>query len=208
VASYEIANRYAFDTKRLSGRTTVKLTATADLTSFALDFLLPVRKVTVDDAPADFARSDGGHELRITPRASLAAGTRHTVVVTYAGKPASYGYAGERNWLASSREVVTMNEPHMAPWWFPANDHPRDKAIVDVRITVPTGREVISNGRLRGRTTGKRSTTWHWRADEPMAPRSSRPATSPSPRAGTGTCRGWSRSRSGSAPTTRRRACA
>ena len=21
-----------------------------------------------------------------------------------------------------------MNEPHMAPWWFPANDHPRDKA--------------------------------------------------------------------------------
>jgi aminopeptidase N len=63
-----------------------------------------------------------------------------------------------------------MNEPHMAPWWFPANDHPRDKAIVDVRITVPTGREVISNGRLRGRTTGKRSTTWHWRADEPMAP--------------------------------------
>ena len=32
-----------------------------------------------------------------------------------------------------------MNEPHMAPWWFPANDHPRDKAQIDIRITVPQG---------------------------------------------------------------------
>ena len=30
-----------------------------------------------------------------------------------------------------------MNQPHMAPWWFPANDHPLDKALVDIRITVP-----------------------------------------------------------------------
>ena len=49
-----------------------------------------------------------------------------------------------------------MNEPHMAPWWFPANDHPLDKAIVDVRITVPKGREVVSNGKLRGRRTTRR----------------------------------------------------
>ena len=63
-----------------------------------------------------------------------------------------------------------MNEPHMAPWWFPSNDHPLDKAIVDVRIRVPKGREVISNGELKGRRVGKRSTTWHWRADEPMVP--------------------------------------
>ena len=25
-----------------------------------------------------------------------------------------------------------MNQPHMAPWWFPANDHPRDKARMDI----------------------------------------------------------------------------
>ena len=33
-----------------------------------------------------------------------------------------------------------MNEPHMATWWFPANDHPRDKASFDIRITVPRAR--------------------------------------------------------------------
>ncbi|WP_210648623.1 M1 family metallopeptidase [Nocardioides sp. SYSU D00065] len=170
VSSYAISNRYDLADKRLSGRTKVELTATADLSSFSLDFLLDVTSVTVDGADARFATTDGGHELRITPAQPLAAGSAHSVVVSYADRPGKYSYAGERNWLASRREVVTMNEPHMAPWWFPANDHPLDKAIVDVRITVPSGREVISNGKLRGRSVGKRTTTWHWRADEPMAP--------------------------------------
>ena len=170
VASYAISNRYAFAEKRLSGRTTVRLRATSDLSTFSLDFLLKVSKVTVDGARAGFTKTDGGHELRITPAAPFAAGSEHTVVVTYADRPGKYAYAGERNWLASRREVVTMNEPHMAPWWFPSNDHPQDKAIVDVRIRVPHGREVISNGELKRRTVGKKSTTWHWRADEPMVP--------------------------------------
>ena len=170
VASYAISNRYALATKRLSGRTRVELTATSDLSSFSLDFLLKVSKVTVDGAAAAFDKTDDGHELRITPIAALAAGSRHTVVVTYADHPGSYSYAGERNWLATKREVVAMNEPHMAPWWFPSNDHPLDKAIVDVKIRVPNGREVISNGELKGKKVGKTSTTWHWRADEPMVP--------------------------------------
>ena len=170
VSSYAISNRYGLTTKKLSGSTKVDLTATSDLKSFSLDFLLKVSKVTVDGAKAGFARSDGGHELRITPAQPLAAGSRHTVVVSYADHPAKYSYAGEKNWLANDREVVAMNEPHMAPWWFPSNDHPLDKAIVDVKIQVPNGREVISNGELKGRKVGKKSTTWHWRADEPMVP--------------------------------------
>ncbi|MCW2738597.1 MAG: peptidase rane alanine aminopeptidase [Nocardioides sp.] len=170
VSSYAISNRYALATKRLSGRTTVELTATSALTSFSLDFLLRVSKVTVDGREAAFDKADGGHELRITPATALAAGSEHTVVVTYADHPAKYSYAGESNWRASRSEVVAMSEPHMAPWWFPSNDHPLDKAIVDVRIRVPMGREVISNGELKGRKVGRRSTTWHWRADEPMVP--------------------------------------
>ena len=170
VKSYAIANRYALGTKKLSGRTKVVLTATTDLASFSLDFLLRVSEVTVDGVEAGFAKTDGGHELRITPAEPLAAGTEHAVVVTYADRPAKYSYAGENNWLASKREVITMNEPHMAPWWFPANDHPLDKAIVDVKIRVPQGREVISNGELKSRRTRKGTTTWHWRADEPMVP--------------------------------------
>lgn len=170
VTHYRISNRYGFAGKRLSGRTTVGLRATQDLASFSLDFLLKVSKVTVDGERAGYAKTDGGHELRITPAQPLAAGTSHTVVVSYDDHPDRYSYAGERNWLASRSEVVTMNEPHMAPWWFPSNDHPLDKALVDVRIRVPKGREVVSNGKLRGKKVGARSIQWHWAADEPMVP--------------------------------------
>ncbi len=170
VSSYRINNRYAFEAKKLSGRTAVKFTATEDLASFSLDFLLPVKKVTVDGTEARFTKTDRGHELRITPKSTLPTGTSHRAIVTYAASPAKLRYAGERNWLADRHEVVAMNEPHMAPWWFPSNDHPSDKAIVDVKITVPTGREVVSNGKLLGRKVKKSGTTWHWKADEPMAP--------------------------------------
>ena len=129
----------------LTGRTTLTVRATQDLSRFNLDFLLRVTQVRVDGRTASFDRRNR-HELRITPAAAVAAGQVLTVEVRYAGRPAEASYRGERNWLADAREVVTMNEPHMAPWWFPANDHPRDKATMDVRITVPRQRKVISNG--------------------------------------------------------------
>jgi aminopeptidase N len=63
-----------------------------------------------------------------------------------------------------------MNEPHMAPWWFPSNDHPRDKAYVDISITVPQDRNVVANGHRIGRKVHGRLATTRWRAREPMVP--------------------------------------
>jgi aminopeptidase N len=143
--------------------------ATGRLERFHLDFLLPVRKVTIDGRSARFARPNR-HELRIVPRRPIADGRRFVVQVWYAGFPGRVSWRGESNWLANRHEVVAMNEPHMAPWWFPANDHPRDKARMDIRITVPRGRQVVANGRRVSRTVhGERATT-RWVADEPMAP--------------------------------------
>ena len=169
VAAYKIKNRYNIKTFALRGRTTLELTATADLSRFNLDFLLPVKKVTVDGVRARFQQRRK-HELAISPRTALATGTTYTVKVTYAGNPKHKRYAGEKNWLANTREAVSMNQPHMAPWWFPANDHPIDKATFDIRTTVAKGREVVANGTLVSRSRTKRGTSWRWRADEPMAP--------------------------------------
>lgn len=167
VSAYRIKNHYDVARQALRGTTKITLTATSDLSTFNLDFLLKVSKVKVDNRLAGHAQS--GHELAITPATPLAAGGSHRVTVKYAGRPGTKRYAGEGNWLANDREAVAMNQPHMATWWFPANDHPSDKALFDISTTVPTGREVIANGNLVGKKKSQRGTTWRWRADEPMA---------------------------------------
>ena len=117
----------------------------------------------VNGKRARFSRPDR-HELRIRPSRPVREGSRFRVTVRYAGYPDDVRWRGESNWLADDREVITMNEPHMAPWWFPANDHPRDKASMDVRITVPRQHKVISNGSLVERVVKGGLATTHWRS--------------------------------------------
>jgi aminopeptidase N len=170
VMHYRIHDTYRFDDRHLRGRTRLTVRATEDLKSFHLDFLLPVHRVSVDGQHAGYDQATSRHELVVVPKRPVRAGDTVEVVVAYAGFPSRYGYRGERNWLADDHEVVAMNQPHMAPWWFPANDHPRDKALVDISITVPRGRQVIANGRRVAHHVDGNQATYHWRADEPMVP--------------------------------------
>ena len=165
------------------------------LSGFNLDFLLPVRSVRIDGGRVAWRQR--GHELVVDHR--VTGGDRVRVTVRYAGRPRHHSYAGESNWLANRREVIAMNEPHMAPWWFPANDHPRDKALIDLHITVPEGgSRWIANGTRVGRTVRGGLATTHWSAKEPMAPylaffTAGRFATGP--RGPTRACRGRPRCR-------------
>lgn len=165
---YDVRVSYDFSRARLSGRTIVTLRAKRDLSSLNLDLLLPVSAVTVDGRRARFGKPNN-HELHIIPARSIRKGAIVKVSVAYGGFPGRYRYAGERNWLADGGEVVAMNEPHMAPWWFPSNDHPSDKAVFDIRVTTPRGKRVISNGSYVGRTVRGTKATTHWRMSDPMA---------------------------------------
>jgi aminopeptidase N len=168
VLSYDVHDGYRFTDRRVRGWTTVTLRTTEALTSFDLDFLLHVRSVRLSTGPATFARPDR-HELRISPQDPLPAGTVVRARIAYFGHPDRIGWRGQRNWLADRHEVVAMNEPHMAPWWFPADDHPLDKATMDVHITVHDGYQVIANGLPAGvRRHGDRA-TYHWTGGGPMA---------------------------------------
>jgi aminopeptidase N len=168
VRSYDVRDRYHFGSGRLSGRTVVVLRTTQRLRSFDLDFLLPVSRVRLSTGAATFSRPVR-HELQITARHLIPAGHRVRVVVRYAGHPARYRYAHESNWVTSHGEVEAVNEPHMAPWWFPSDDHPLDKARMDLRITVPRGRQVVANGRMIGVRRHGRLATYHWGGGGPMA---------------------------------------
>jgi aminopeptidase N len=168
VLSYDVRDRYRFGSGKLSGHTVVTLRTTQQLSSFDLDFLLPVTRVRLSTGKATFSTPEH-HELRITPQHTIPAHTRLRATIAYAGKPASHSYAGESNWVASPHEAEAVNEPHMAPWWFPSNDHPLDKARMSIRVTVPGDRQVVSNGRLIGVRRHAGLATYHWGGGGPMA---------------------------------------
>ena len=90
----------------------------------------------------------------------------------------------------------------MAAWWFPSNDHPLDKAVMDLHITVPKGNQVVAGGRLESVRRAGDHTTYHWRgrSDDHLPGLLRGRSTSRSARASPTACPTTTRSRSGSRP--------
>ncbi|MBU8869323.1 MAG: T9SS type A sorting domain-containing protein [Gemmatimonadales bacterium] len=67
--------------------------------------------------------------------------------------------------------VANMSEPAYAKYWWPCKDKPDDKALSEVRITVPDGLIGISNGTLvsEGPASDPGWNTNVWREDYPIA---------------------------------------
>ena len=169
VEHYDLDLRYDPATDVLEGSATITAHATQDLSGFDLDLQgMEVRSLTVDGHDARWSRQ--GQELVIRPAHPLREGAGFTVVVTYAGVPETLqDELGASGFLHTDDGAVVAGQPHGAATWFPANDHPRDAASVDVSIAVPEGLEGISNGVLSGTETAGGWTTWSWSAAEPMA---------------------------------------
>ena len=172
VEHYGLDLRYEPRTNRLSGTATITARATQALSAFNLDFVgMTVRSTAVDGVAAANRRRGG--ELTITPAAPLAAGATFTVVVVYRGVPQTLGRAAAGDisgFMHSDDGALVAGQPEGASTWFPANDHPLDKAAFTFRITVPRGVEAVANGELVSRTDTPDSTVWVWDAKEPLAP--------------------------------------
>ncbi len=168
VSHYDLKLTYVPDTDTLTGVATISAKATQNLSAFNLDFVgLDLREVRVDGAKAKTTRLD--QELTVTPKHGLRNGQRFTVVAKYDGIPTTLEDFGLSGFIHTSDGAIAIGEPHVAATWFPANDHPRDKASFTFAITVPAGIEAMANGVLKGKKTKGDWTTWTWDAKEPMA---------------------------------------
>ena len=170
VGAYDLELGYDPDTDVLTGLATIDLRAKRNLSRFNFDLDgLTVHSVTVDGVAATFQRGNG--ELRITPSGGIAHGERVQVVVDYSGIPQPLpAIDGGGGWLPTDDGVLVAGEPHVAAVWFPANDHPRDKARFRFEVTVPDGLEVVANGALVSQESDAGLSTWVWNAPAPMAP--------------------------------------
>jgi len=75
----------------------------------------------------------------------------------------------EDGFMPTDDGALVAGEPHSASTWYPANEHPRDKASYSFRISVPRGVEAIANGVLVGVEDRGGRSIWRWEAKEPMA---------------------------------------
>jgi hypothetical protein len=168
VQHYDLAVTYDPATNQLTGVATIQAKATQNLSAFNFDFVgLRLRSVTVNGTSATTQRK--GQELTVKPKTGLANGSSFTVVARYDGVPETLEDFGLSGFIHTDDGAIVIGEPHVAATWFPANDHPRDKATFTFHITVPTGLEAVSNGALVGQQANGALTTWNWNALEPMA---------------------------------------
>ncbi|TCP53133.1 peptidase M1-like protein [Tamaricihabitans halophyticus] len=166
---YDLRLTYQPKTDELAGTTTILATSTQPLSSFYLDFALDTSSVRVNNQPAKFAR-EGEAELRVTPKRPIAKGQPMTITVRYQDVPSTVQVDGFTAWKRLPDGALAVDQPHIASWWYPSNDHPLDKATFDVSVEVPNDVSAISNGRLLDKESKRPGwTRWNWRSTSPQA---------------------------------------
>ena len=171
VRRYDLDLRFNPTTDRLRGVATIHATASQNLSGLNFDLYgLEVMSVVVDGAPATFSRAP--RELMVELAAGIVDGSRFTAVVNYRGKPEKLNDPdlGLSGWFNTSDGAIVVGEPEAGMFWFPVNEHPSDKARLDVHVTVPAGLKAVSNGLpVEPPSTLNGWTTFHWSSENPMA---------------------------------------
>ena len=175
VTHYALAIRTSPPDPSIRATATLSITATARLRSFHLDFRgLTIDATQVDGRPAQTRRH--GAELVIRPARVIPRGHAFTVRVRYHGAPHTVSDPSDPNldiplgWnRAANGDIWVVSEPVGAQTWYPANDHPADKATYSIRVDVPERLAVASNGHLTLGPVQSGRRVWRWEMAAPMA---------------------------------------
>ncbi len=137
-----------------------------------------VTAVTDSQGELRFAQSPG--KLTVHLRRPHRRGEKITFTVAYEarqvsvdpmkfGMPKGYdlGLSFKDETPDHPRLINTLSFPEGARHWFPANDHPADKAASEIIVTVRDGDQAIANGRLASVTPTPAGTRFHWIQDKP-----------------------------------------
>ncbi len=128
---------------------------------------MKIERLSLNELPAKYEHK--GSRLSIFSDESSITDT-FTVFVKYEGTPRRMGLSAFVFGKINSRSVVyNLNEPVYASTWFPCNDVPSDKALLDIRITNDSSQTSVSNGILINTTTEGDRRTYHWKTIYPIS---------------------------------------
>lgn len=125
-----------------------------------------INKLNLDDQPTDYVNEDTKLSLPFNPKM----GAKFKIEIQYEGTPEKVGLDG---FVFGNRDgqslVFNLSEPTYASSWFPCNDIPYDKSLLDISITNDSSAVSVSNGILVDVTTTGDRRTYHWRTIYPIS---------------------------------------
>ncbi|MBS1890425.1 MAG: M1 family peptidase, partial [Actinobacteria bacterium] len=170
VKHYDVTLGYQPRSGMLVARDVVEARATSGLSRFSLDLDgLKVTSVSVDGEAAEFSRGRG--KVKVFPTTPIPKGKPFTVELRYQGVPRKVidPDGSPEGWYRTKDGAVGVGEPVGTAAWLACNNAPRDKASLDIEITVPHGVKAVSNGRLVKREKVGGRVRWSWSEPSPMA---------------------------------------
>lgn len=136
-----------------------------DATTIQLDAVaFTITSVRVDGKDAKYIYD--GRRLLLELGATF---ERGTVAVSYAATPRRglYFLEPDEHVPTRPRQAWTQFQEEDARCVFPCHDKPHAKMTTEVRVAVPDGFSVLSNGELAGREKNGGIETFHWRMNDP-----------------------------------------
>ena len=166
VQKYEITLSIDQAAHTVSGFVTATVLATENLSSISYHLeSLNVSAVQVGASNTAFTHTGG----LVTIPLNVSNGQTFTTTVHYNGNPVLSPNAYHIGMIFSSNTVFTISDPDAARYWWPCYDHPWDKAIVDLHITMRSDWKVAANGLRQSIVdNGNGTSTTHWLGQNPM----------------------------------------
>lgn len=143
----------------------IDLIATQTLSGFNLDLAdLVVSKVSISGETVVFRHND--RELEVSLGTAVASGDPVEVTVEYHGLPTALpadAVPFSPGWTTGRDVSYLFSQPDGAQSLFPVNDHPADRAEVELTVHVPMGMEAVSGGELVSESSDGSRDTVVWR---------------------------------------------
>ncbi len=174
VLHYDINIELFPQKEKISSEVSVKgLIKDKDLTEIVLNFYdnFEINKVELNGKSVEYENEN--YHLIIPVNGNLIneiSNDTFIVKIAYEGKPVLTGLSSFSFDKFKNKPVVySLNEPVFASTWFPCNDMPDDKALLDIKITSDSQFVSISNGNLISEKSNGKKKTHHWQTVHPIS---------------------------------------
>lgn len=127
---------------------------------------MSITSLTVDGKESEYFRNKN----RVFIKTNEVLGDTFKVEIVYNGTPKRSGFDGFVFGEVNGQSLVyNISEPIYASTWFPCDDDPADKALLDIEITNDSQFVSVSNGNLVDVKTENDKKTYHYKTEYPIS---------------------------------------